>query len=96
MQSTALLEKEVSELRAENEKKKQRRTRSIRQILAEEGLSVLEASTLIAQPEQAGLALVPREAGPALAPSQPRTRALPTCSVCGVKGHKLTACPTRL
>jgi hypothetical protein len=96
MQSTALLEKEVSELRAENEKKKQRRTRSTRQILAEEGLSVLEASTLIAQPEQAGLALVPREAGPALAPSQPRTRALPTCSVCGVKGHKLTACPTRL
>jgi hypothetical protein len=96
MQSTALLEKEVSELRAKNEKKKQRRTRSIRQILAEEGLSVLEASALIAQPEQAGLALVPREAGPALAPSQPRTRALPTCSVCGVKGHKLTTCPTRL
>jgi hypothetical protein len=96
MQSTALLEKEVSELRAKNEKKKQRRTRSTRQIPAEEGLSVLEASTLIAQPEQAGLALVPREAGPALAPSQPRTRALPTCSVCGVKGHKLTACPTRL
>jgi hypothetical protein len=96
MQSTALLEKEVSELRAKNEKKKQRRTRSIRQILAEEGLSVLEASALIAQLEQAGLALVPREAGPALAPSQPRTRALPTCSVCGVKGHKLTTCPTRL
>ena len=38
MQSTALLEKEVSELRAENEKKKRKRTRSTRQIAFEEGL----------------------------------------------------------
>jgi hypothetical protein len=42
----ALLKKEVSELRAKNEKKKRKRTRSIRQIPLEEGLLVLEASTL--------------------------------------------------
>ena len=69
MQSAALLEKEVSELRAKNETKKRKRTRSKRQIASEEGLSVLEASTLIAQPEQAVLAQVSREAGPAPAPS---------------------------
>ena len=88
IQSAAILEKEVSDLRAENEKKKRKRTRSTRQIPSEEGLSVLEASTLIAQPEQAILAPIPREVGPAPAPFQPRTRALPKCSVCGIKGHK--------
>ncbi|CDM38465.1 unnamed protein product [Penicillium roqueforti FM164] len=48
MQSAVLLEKEVSDLRAENEKKKQKRTRSKRQIPAAEGLSVQEASEMIA------------------------------------------------
>jgi hypothetical protein len=48
MQSVALLEKEVSELRAINETKKRKRTRSKRQIASEEGLLVLEASTLVA------------------------------------------------
>ena len=47
MQSAALLEREVSDLRAANEKQKQKRTRSRRQIPAEEGLSVQEASALI-------------------------------------------------
>jgi len=95
MHNAALLANENKELRAENEKKKRKSARSTRQIAVEGGLSVLEASTLIAQLDQAVLAPIAREAGPAPAPSQPRTRALPTCSVCGVKGHKLTACPTR-
>jgi RIO-like serine/threonine protein kinase len=95
MQSVALLEKEVDELRAKNETKKQKRTRSKRQIASEEGLSVLEASTLVAQPEQAVLAQIPREAESAPAPSQPRKRALPKCSICGIQGHKLTTCPNR-
>jgi hypothetical protein len=51
MQSAAFLEKEVSDLRAANEKQKQKRTRSRRQIPSTEGLSVLEASALIMQPE---------------------------------------------
>jgi hypothetical protein len=83
----------IKKLRAANEKQKQKRTRSRRQIPSEEDLS--EAFSLIAQPEQAVLAPIPREAGPAHEPSQPRTRALPTCSVCGIKGYKLTACPNR-
>ncbi|OQD85229.1 hypothetical protein PENANT_c010G11563 [Penicillium antarcticum] len=58
MQSVALLEKEVSDLRAENEKKKQKKTRSMRQIPSEKGLSALEASTL-----REILAQVSREAG---------------------------------
>ena len=90
-----MLEKEVSELRATNETKKRKRTRSKRQIASEEGLTVLEASTLVAQPEQAVLAQIPREAESALAPSQPRKRALPKCSICGIQGHKLTTCPDR-
>jgi hypothetical protein len=95
MHSTALLEKEVGELRAENERKKRKRTQSTRQIPFEEGVSVLEASSLIAQPEQAILAQVSREARPATAPLQPRTRALPKCRACGNEGHKRNACPNR-
>jgi hypothetical protein len=95
MQSAAILEKEVSDLRAENEKKKRKKTRSKRQIPLEEGLSVLEASTLMAQPEQAVLAQGSYEAGPAPAPSQPRTRAKTKCSVCGIQGHRMTTCPNR-
>jgi hypothetical protein len=95
MHSTALLEKEVSELRAANETKKRKRTRSKKQIASEEGLTVLEASALAAQPEQAVLAQIPREAESAPTPSQPRKRALPKCSICGIQGHKLTTCPNR-
>jgi hypothetical protein len=95
MQSAAILEKEVGDLRAKNEKKKRKRTRSTRQIPTEGGLSVLEASTIIIQPEQAVLAPIPREDGPAPAPSQPRTRALTKCSVCGNQGHRMTNCPNR-
>jgi hypothetical protein len=43
----------VSDLRAKNEKKKQKRARSRKQILAIEGLSVQEISTLIIQPVEA-------------------------------------------
>jgi hypothetical protein len=95
MHNAAILAQENKELRAENEKKKRKNARSTRQIAVEGGLSLLEASTLIAQPEQANLAAIPREAVPAPALSQPRTRALPKCSICGIQGHNLTRCPTR-
>jgi hypothetical protein len=47
--SALLLRREVSDLRAENEKKKQKQARSSKQMPAPEGLTVLEASVLIAQ-----------------------------------------------
>ncbi|OQD72698.1 hypothetical protein PENANT_c225G09064 [Penicillium antarcticum] len=71
MHNATILAQENKELRAENEKKKRKNARSTRQIAIEGGLSVLEASTLIAQPDQAVLAPIPYEAGPAPAPSQP-------------------------
>lgn len=95
MQSAAILEKEVSELRALNVKQKQKRTRSRRQIPHEGGLLVQEAVELIEAPIEAPIAPVlpqPRRPSP---PLQPRTRALPKCSTCGNEGHKRNACPDR-
>ena len=76
MQSAALLEKEVSDLWAENEKKKQKHTRSRRQIPSTEGLSVLEASALIMQPEGAIEAPPPQVHTGRELPSQPHTQAM--------------------
>jgi hypothetical protein len=95
MQSTAILEKEVSDLRAKNEKKKRKKTRSTRQFTSEGGLLVLEASTLLSQPEQAVLAQIPYKAESALGLSQPRKRALPKCSIYRIQGHKMTTYPNR-
>jgi hypothetical protein len=53
MQSAALLEKEVSDLRAENEKKKQKRTRSTRTIVHEGDLSVQDVRELRSEPFEA-------------------------------------------
>lgn len=53
IQGAILLVKENKELRAANEKQKQNCTRSRRQIPAEEGLSVQEASQLITTPVEA-------------------------------------------
>ncbi|OQE07902.1 hypothetical protein PENFLA_c149G00127 [Penicillium flavigenum] len=53
MQGATLLAKENKELRAAHEKQKQKRARSKRQIPAEEGLSVQEASQLLTEPVEA-------------------------------------------
>jgi hypothetical protein len=47
MQSAALLEREVRDLRGKNEKKKQKRARSRKHLYVESGLLVQEASALI-------------------------------------------------
>lgn len=59
MQSAAILEKEVKDLRALNVKQKQKRTRSRRQIPHEEGLSVSEALELIEAPIETPIASAP-------------------------------------
>jgi hypothetical protein len=95
MHNAILLAKENKELRAENEKKKRKRTRSTRQISREQGLSVSEALELIQVEEPVIKAPIPRQPRPPPAPLQPRTRALPKCGACGIEGHKRNACPNR-
>ncbi|OQE00316.1 hypothetical protein PENVUL_c054G01322 [Penicillium vulpinum] len=58
MHSAALLEKEVSDLRAENEKKKQKRTRSTRTIVHEGDLSVQDVRELRSEPFEAQVARI--------------------------------------
>lgn len=85
-------------LRAELEKKKQKRRRSNRTILHDGALSVQEAYELIQAPEPIPQAPAPPPALPAqriqtaVAPSQ---RRLPKCGKCGEIGHKRNACPVR-
>ena len=59
MLSAANLEKEVSDLHAANEKQKQKRTRSRRQISHEGGLSVSEAHEQTEAPIEASIAPAP-------------------------------------
>ena len=89
MQGAILLAKENNELRAANEKQKQKRTKSQKHIPAEEGLSVQEASQLITalvEADEAPPSPPRRSPSPGL---QPRTRAPPKCSGCGEIGHKI-------
>jgi hypothetical protein len=85
-------------LRAELEKKKQKRRRSNRNITHDGGLSVQDAYELIQAPEPVPQAPVPQPALRAqriqtdVAPSQ---RRLPKCGKCGEIGHKRNACPAR-
>ena len=95
MQSAALLEKEVSDLRAENEKKKQKRSRSKRQIPAAEGLSVQEASEMITGLVEASETLLDPPSGSTQSGLEPHPRAAPRCSRCNKTGHKINRCPDK-
>lgn len=95
MNSAIFLAHENSTLRAENEKKKQKRAQTNRWISNQGGISVEEAL----QVSQAALEIVEPAILPLdealVAPLQQRTRALPTCSDCGIRGHKRNACPNK-
>jgi hypothetical protein len=93
MHSAVLLAEENRGLRAANAKKRQKRSRSTRQIPHDTGLSASEARTLI----QASQNHVEAEASTTAemtnqASTQP-IRALPKCSGCGEIGHKVNRCP---
>jgi DDE superfamily endonuclease len=93
MNSAVILAKENSDLRAANEKQKQKRAKSARRIASEQGLSVQQAHELISRPNQASEAqsTIPIEATqPA---SQPISRAPSRCSNCNELGHRRTRCP---
>ena len=88
-------EKDNKELRAANEKQKQKRNRSKRQIPHEEGLTVLEARELIEAPIEAPIAPdIPQEGHISL-PLQQRTRPPRGCGICRVPGHRRETCPDR-
>ena len=98
MHNAALLAQENTNLRAMNEKKRQKRTRSNRQISREEGLTVDEASQLIQRPIQPVEHVEPPPPRPVeqpILPSSTVKRAPPKCSGCGNIGHSITRCPNR-
>ena len=82
----------MSDLRGENEKKKQKRARSRKHLYAESGLSVQEASTLITQPVEAAKPGPGQHSESAL---QPRTKPPRGCGVCRKPGHRRETCPDR-
>lgn len=95
MQSAALLEKEVSDLRAENEKKKQKRTRSTRTIVHEGGLSVQEVRELRSEPFEAQVARINNYREQVSEGLQPATRAGRAYGICRQLGHRRETCPDR-
>ena len=95
MHNSILLAKENNELRAANEKKKQKCTQSKRQIPHEGGLSASEALELVGAPIEALIAPAPPQQGQPLPHLQPRTRAPWGCGICRVPGHRRETCPDR-
>jgi hypothetical protein len=98
LHNTALLAKENADLRAANEKKRQKRTRSTRQFAHEGGLSIEEGLQLAQQPFQPVEAdeVVSHEQGDLpTQQDQPCRRALPKCSGCGEIGHRANHCNKR-
>lgn len=90
MQSTALLARDNELLRAANEEIKVKRARSKRQIAHPEGVSVAELKELAKKPQ-----IQPQDCEPTgqNQAQEPRSRAPPKCSECGIHGHKRTHCP---
>ncbi|OQE11327.1 hypothetical protein PENFLA_c072G04132 [Penicillium flavigenum] len=95
MQSAALLEKEVSDLRAENEKKKQKRTRSTRTIVHEGDLSVQEVRELRSEPFEAQVARINNYREQVSEGLKPPPQAGRACGICRKPGHRRETCPDR-
>ncbi|KAL3707903.1 hypothetical protein TMatcc_005885 [Talaromyces marneffei ATCC 18224] len=90
-----IVRKEVHDLRAANEKEKKKRKRSRAHISYEGSLTAQEAQELIASRNKASESIpaAPVESEPQA--SQPRVRAPPKCSGCGIIGHKINRCLNR-
>jgi hypothetical protein len=95
MQSAALLEKEMSDLRAENEKKKQKRTRSIRTIVHEGDLLVQEVRELRSEPFKAQVARINNYRERVSEGLRPPPQAGRACGICRKPGHRRETCPDR-
>jgi DDE superfamily endonuclease. len=98
MNNVLLLAQENASLRAANEKQKQKRRRSNRQIPAIAGLSVQEAQELTQAPEpyiQPTAPSLPTTTQPIQRAAAPARRRQFTCSICGEIGHKSNKCLVR-
>ena len=95
LQSATILAKENSELRAANEKQKQKRTRSTRQIAHEGDLSVQDVRELRSEPFEAQVARINTYREQVSEGLQPRTRGQRGCGICRKPGHRRETCPDR-
>ena len=98
MHNAALLAQENANLRAANEKKRQKRTRSNRQIPHEGGLSVEEGLQLalqLNQPVERGQVVSPAQGDLPIQQEESATRAPPRCSGCREIGHRINSCKNR-
>lgn len=95
MHNTALLAKEVGDLRAANEKKRQKRTRLNRQITHEGSLTIqegIELEQLLDQPVESVQHAQQERSEQSIQLAQRTKRAPPKCSRCGEIGHKINRC----
>ena len=95
MQSAAFLEKEVSDLRAANEKQKQKRIRSTRTIVHEGDLSVQKVRKLRAEPFEAQVMRINTYREQVSQGLQPSVRAGRACGICRLPGHRRETCPDK-
>lgn len=98
MHSAALLAQEVTNLRAANEKKRQKRTRSSRQIPHEGGLSVEEGLQLaqqLDQPVEGDRVVSHMQGDLPNQPDQPAKRAPPRCSGYREIENRINSCKNR-
>ena len=98
LHNTTLLAHEIASLRAANEKKRQKRTRSNRQIPHEGGLTAGAGLQLAQQPEQPveeNLVVSYKVGESASQADLLRKRAPSRCSGCGELGHKINRCKKR-
>ncbi|KAJ5261124.1 hypothetical protein N7478_009036 [Penicillium angulare] len=99
LHNTALLAQENANLRTANEKKRQKRNRSNRQIPCDTGLTVEEGLQLATQLnllDEATPVDSNTQGKTPIQPGQPAKRAPPRCSGCGNIGHKINRCINRV
>jgi hypothetical protein len=95
MNDLLLVRKEKHNLRAANEKEKQKRQRSKQLIPTEQGLTIEATQALIQGQVEASQAVTTAAAEPELPASQPVIRHQFRCSGCNVVGHSINQCPSR-
>jgi hypothetical protein len=98
LHNTALLAQENANLRAANEKKRQKRNRLTRQIPCNSGLTVEEGLQLVQQldqPVEATAVVLHTQGELPIQPDRPATRAPPRCSGCREIGHRINTCKNR-